>query len=215
MSSVPQSPPSSSEHRQAPLDIEAAVDDYFLHVFRAARGAGLDDTEAEEITQETFATLLERADDFEGRSQVRTFLFGILYNKLREHRRWLGKERRYQSIDDSEVEEPLDALSGRFDEAGFWIHPPQGPEDFTEARETRQLLAHCMEGAPPAQRMAFLLREVEGLKSAEICKILDVSSTNLGVMLHRFRNRVRACLEVQGLGGPDDGPRDLEPQRAT
>ena len=215
MSSAPQSRPSSASQSQPAVDIEAAVELYFLQIFRAARGAGLDDTEAEEITQETFATLLERADDFEGRSQLRTFLFGILYNKLREHRRWLGKQRRQESIDDSEVEDPLDALAGRFDDAGFWIHPPQGPEDFTEARETRQLLAHCMEGAPPAQRMAFLLREVEGLKSAEICKILGVSSTNLGVMMHRFRNRVRSCLEVQGLGGHDTGPRDLEPQGAT
>ena len=45
--------------------------------------------------------------------------------------------------------------------------------------------------------MAFVLREVEGLSSEEICKILEVSSTNLGVMLFRLRNRVRECLEAK------------------
>lgn len=54
--------------------------------------------------------------------------------------------------------------------------------------------------APPAaQRLAFYLREVEGLPTAEICKILGVSATNLGVMLYRLRNRARECLEGKGL----------------
>ena len=47
--------------------------------------------------------------------------------------------------------------------------------------------------------MAFYLREVEGLSTAEICKILGVTSTNLGVMLYRVRNRTRECLEAKGV----------------
>ncbi|MEM1178541.1 MAG: sigma-70 family RNA polymerase sigma factor [Acidobacteriota bacterium] len=186
----------------SPIDIEKAVDQYFQQIFRAARGAGLNDGEAEEITQETFMTLLEKADTFEGRSAVRTFLFGILYNKLREHRRWLSQARRHESLApdaDDVAAERLDQLADRFDDDGLWLHPPQGPEAFVYARETRHLLSDCMDSAPPVQRMAFLLREVEGLSSDEICKILDISRTNLGVMLHRFRNRVRNCLESQGI----------------
>ncbi len=49
--------------------------------------------------------------------------------------------------------------------------------------------------------MAFLLREVEGLATTEICKILGVTGTNLGVMLHRLRNRMRECLEARGITG--------------
>lgn len=45
--------------------------------------------------------------------------------------------------------------------------------------------------------MAFHLREVEGLSTEEICKILDVTVTNLGVMLYRLRNRTRECLEAK------------------
>ncbi|MEM8995911.1 MAG: sigma-70 family RNA polymerase sigma factor [Acidobacteriota bacterium] len=189
------------------LDVEAAVELYFSQIFRAARGAGLDAAEAEEIAQDTFMTLLERAETFEGRSQVRTFLFGILYNKLREHRRWRSKQRRHESLEsgggDGDTGAPasrLDQLAERFDDGGYWIHPPEGPDAFVSARETRLALSDCMESAPPVQRMAFLLREVEGLETDEICKILEISRTNLGVMLHRFRNRVRNCLESKGLG---------------
>ena len=46
--------------------------------------------------------------------------------------------------------------------------------------------------------MAFVLRELEGLTTEEICKILDVNRTNLGVLLYRSRNRLRECLETKG-----------------
>ena len=47
--------------------------------------------------------------------------------------------------------------------------------------------------------MAFVLREVEELDTQEICKILDVTATNMGVLLHRARTRLRECLEKKGL----------------
>ena len=47
--------------------------------------------------------------------------------------------------------------------------------------------------------MAFVLREVEGMDTKEICKILEITSTNLGVLLHRVRNRLRECLEAKGI----------------
>lgn len=49
--------------------------------------------------------------------------------------------------------------------------------------------------------MAFVLREIEGLDTDEICKILDVSRTNLGVVFFRARNRLRECLEEKGVRG--------------
>ncbi|MDA2932810.1 hypothetical protein MYX82_00550 [Acidobacteria bacterium AH-259-D05] len=47
--------------------------------------------------------------------------------------------------------------------------------------------------------MAFVLHEVEGFSSDEICKILDVTNTNLGVLMYRVRNRLRECLEAKGV----------------
>jgi DNA-directed RNA polymerase specialized sigma24 family protein len=47
--------------------------------------------------------------------------------------------------------------------------------------------------------MAFMLREVESFSTPEICKILQVTRTNLGVLLHRVRNRLRECIEAKGL----------------
>ena len=53
--------------------------------------------------------------------------------------------------------------------------------------------------------MAFVLREVEELTTEEICNVLEITPTNLGVMMYRVRNRLRECLEALGVSGPEAG----------
>lgn len=174
---------------QDPEALRRVVEAYLEQILRAARGAGLNRQQAEEVTQNTFATFLETAPRFEGRSHVRTWLFGILYRKIQEARRGFAKDRRIDDIDE--------ILESRFDPAGGWSRPPRGPEDALFAKEARHEIGGCLETAPDRQRLAFVLREVEGLATQEICKILGVSTTNLGVMLFRVRNRLRDCLEAK------------------
>ncbi|MGB3565087.1 MAG: sigma-70 family RNA polymerase sigma factor [Thermoanaerobaculia bacterium] len=169
--------------------LAAVVDAYLDQVVRAARGAGLDQQQAEEVAQNTFATFIETAPRFEGRSHVRTWVFGILYRKIQEARRGFAKDRRMDDIDE--------VFESRFDPTGSWSQPPRGPDDDLFAKEARQEIGDCLEAAPDQQRMAFLFREVDGLSTPEVCKILEVSATNLGVMLHRVRNRLRECLETK------------------
>ena len=88
-----------------------------------------------------------------------------------------------------------EVFESRFDQAKSWSRPPRGPEDELFAKEARHEIGDCLEAVPDRQRMAFVLREIEGLSTQEICKILEVSATNMGVMLFRARNRLRECLE--------------------
>lgn len=160
-------------------------------ILRAARGAGLDPDRAEDVTQATFATFIEKASQFEGRSHVRTWLFGILYRKIAEAMRGLQRE---QKADDIE-----DVLERRFKPDGTLTHAPQPIKLYGD--EVRQFIEDCLEILPTAQRMAFVLREVQELTTEEICKILEVTRTNLGVLLYRGRNRLRECLENRGVRG--------------
>ncbi len=173
--------------------IEAVVKAYLPQIHRAARGAGLAPERADDVVQETFKTFVEGAARFEGRSHVRTWLFGILYRKVAEARRGLSRERRFDDIDD--------VFESRFDERGSWSRPPRAADGNLDDKEMRSQISDCLEAAPARQRMAFVLREVEGFATPEICKILEVTDTNLGVMLHRLRNRVRECLESKGVTG--------------
>lgn len=171
--------------------IAAVVHAYLEQVVRAARGAGLDDWQAEDVAQATFLTFIETASRFEGRSKLRTWLFGILFRKIAESRR---AGRREDGTDDVDRE-----FNKRFDEAGSWVHPPRAADRELEQGEIRMAISGCLEGAPQKQRIAFTLREIEGFDTPEICDMLDVSSNNLGVMLHRVRNRLRECLEIKGV----------------
>jgi RNA polymerase sigma-70 factor (ECF subfamily) len=179
----------SSEYREGPElasgiragDPQAqrlVVESYLPQVLRASRAAGLDRATAEDVAQSTFLTFFQKAKTFEGRSLVRTWLFGILYRKIQEARR--------KGLRETPTDEIEAIVDRRFDERGNWASPPQDIEK-------------VLEGVRTQQRMAFVLREVEGLVSEEICKILDVTRTNLGVLIFRARNRLRECLEAQGI----------------
>jgi RNA polymerase sigma-70 factor (ECF subfamily) len=174
-----------------PGAIREVVEAYLQQILRAARGAGLDVQGAEDVTQATFAVFVEKASQFEGRSHVRTWLFGILYRKISEARRGLERDRRSDDIDE--------VVERRFKPKGMWTKPPQPVTLY--GTKVKSFIEECLEFLPTAQRMAFVLREVEEMTTEEICKILEVTSTNVGVLLYRGRSRLRECLEGKGVKG--------------
>ena len=100
------------------------------------------------------------------------------------------------------MDEIDEVVEQRFDASGNWVNPPQPVDVQLYASEIRDLFEDCLEAVPTQQRMAFVLREVEGFGSDEICKILDITHTNLGVLIYRVRNRLRECLEARGVKKP-------------
>jgi RNA polymerase sigma-70 factor (ECF subfamily) len=176
--------------------IDAVVNTYTEHLYRAALGANLEATRAEDVTQATLVTFLERAKTFDGRSHVRTWLFGILYNKILEAHRETKRAQEYDPIDE--------VFEQRFDAEGSWQRPPQPVDMGVYNEEIRQQIDDCMEAAPMRSQLALILREVEGFSLSEICEILQFSRSNLGVALHRGRNRIRECLEAKGVKGSGD-----------
>lgn len=180
--------------RRDPDALTVAVREHARPLLRAAKGLGFAEEEAEDLVQDVFKTFLERLDSFEGRSQLRTWLFGILHRKALERRRAAIVDDRIDPIDE--------VFDSRFDPKGNWNRPPADLERLLLSKEIGQLIRGCMDGLPVNQREAFVLREVEGLETGEICKILEVSVTNFGVLMHRARARLRECLEQKGWRKP-------------
>ncbi len=81
------------------------------------------------------------------------------------------------------------------------MRPPRPADGHVWDMQVRDGIEGCLEKVPSQQRLAFTLREVQGLATEEICKILEVTRTNLGVLLYRVRNRLRECLEAKGIRG--------------
>lgn len=166
---------------------------YLPQIYRAARGAGLNQEQAEDVAQSTFVTFIEKIDSFEGRSQVRTWLFGILYRKIAETRRLAQRE--------DATEDVHEVMENRFNHRGSWAKPPRKADRDTFEREIRHHIEDCLAQLNTTQRLAFVLREVEEMSSEEICNTMEVSRTNLGVLLYRGRNSLRECLEERSIKG--------------
>lgn len=169
--------------------LESVVTTYTGQIYKACLGLGFVASEAEDITQNTWVTFCDVITGFEGRSKLRTFLFGILYNKASEFRK--ARRRITPELD-------IEALVDRhFDQRGHWVDGPKDPEKFLHATQTAKLIADCMERLPIPQKMAFHLREFEGSLTDEICEILSVTASHLGVLLFRARNQLRECVETK------------------
>jgi RNA polymerase sigma-70 factor (ECF subfamily) len=154
-----------------------------------------DPSVAEELVQETFLAALRGRHGFHAQSTERTWLIGILKHKLVDYLRQSKREIPTEAID---VE--VDAY---FNAQGGWASPPsllENPVNNAEQEELRAQLAECLQQLPERLSRAFVLTQVDGLVATEACKVLDVTPTNLWVMLHRSRLRLRQCLERAGFG---------------
>jgi len=179
---------------KAAINLTETVRAYADALLGAAWGLGWRGTDAEDLVQETFVAFLQASERFEGRSTLKTYLFGILYNKAREKRRDAAREQAVDPIDE--------VFEQRFGFLDRWRTIPQGPEDLALAQETAGIVEVCMQSLPAQQRMAFYLKEVEHLPTEAICNILQVTVTHLGVALFRARNKLRECVQKQWKGSP-------------
>ncbi|PCI39105.1 MAG: hypothetical protein COB53_03770 [Elusimicrobia bacterium] len=171
--------------------VEAMIDAHGEQLVSTALGLGFSEIDAEELAQETFVAFFESVDRFEGRSTLKTFLFGILYNKAREA--WRKNKR---EIPEEDIEAKVDA---RFT-LGCWTSFPKGPEAEAINEELKGWIKECAGNLSLQLRTAFYLKSAGGETTENICRILDVTVTNLGVLFYRARNQMRECIEMKSKG---------------
>jgi RNA polymerase sigma-70 factor (ECF subfamily) len=165
-------------------------------MLRVARAHVRTHATAEEVVQETWLGVIRGLDGFEGRSQLRTWVFRILLNTAR-------KRGSIEARTLAELEGPTvdpDRFRGHDDEyPGHWrddVAPADwGPEPALLAAEFRGLLERALAELPERHRAVVELRDVHGLDGAEVCMLLDLTPANQRVLLHRGRARLRAILE--------------------
>jgi RNA polymerase sigma-70 factor (ECF subfamily) len=149
---------------------------------------------AEEVAQDAWLGLLRGIDAFEGRSSLRGWLFRIVINRAIS----AGvRERVHLPVQDEELE----YRDGRFSQDGWWVTPPIHWADEVLDRMIAPSLAarvrEVIEQLPSSQRAVVTLRDIDGLSSAEVCAVLDITEGNQRVLLHRARTRIRAILEQE------------------
>jgi RNA polymerase sigma-70 factor (TIGR02943 family) len=164
-------------------------------LLRYARSQLRNDAWAEDAVSETLLAALERPQAFAGGSALKTWLVGILKHKLIDQ---LRRQSREATVLDRDDAEDLDALM--FDETGHWRETPvdwvDQPEVLCGQRQFLAVLDACVEKLPATQGRVFMMREWLELETDEICKELAITTTNLWVLLHRARLRLRDCLQL-------------------
>ncbi len=182
--------------KQGPVsDPSGWVDQHGDYLFRYALMRVRNREAAENLVQETFLAALTARKSFTGRSTERTWMVGILKHKIIDTYRKSFREKSISEIQTDE-EQTIDSF---YDAVGNPGKYPKDwmpdPEKLLHSKEFWDILKGCLSKLPERTAAAFSMREMDDLDTAEICKELGISSTNLWVILHRARLQLRECLE--------------------
>ena len=168
---------------------EAAFTEFFEtyadRVYRLAIGLLKQEDDAEEVVQATFFSAFEAVDRFEPRARISTWLYRIAYNHA------LMLIRRRHAVDPlPEEEEDSTPLPVQLVD---WSHLP---DQHVLSGETQEVLRAAINDLPLGLRAAFILRDLEGLSTAECAHIQQLTEAACKVRLHRARLRLRDQLSA-------------------
>lgn len=174
---------------------ETWVEEYGDYLFQYALVRIRNRAAAEDAVQETLLAGIKGLDRYDGKTPVRYWLRSILRNKVVDY---IRKAAREIAVDDTEDHEILDSL--KFKAFGIPTRTPPpwkfDPGMAYEQKEFWEIFYACMAKMNGVTALAFTLRELEGKKTEEICKELNLKPNNLWVTLHRARTQLKACLEA-------------------
>ena len=158
---------------------------------------------AEEVVQETWLSVIEGLDRFEGRASLKTWILAILVNKAKTRGVREARSVPFTALAPEDDEPSVPAARFRGPDDGFPGHWRAYPGNWqasapsvVQDRETLRLVMGAIADLPPAQQTVIRMRDIEGYSSDEVCAALDVSEGNQRVLLHRARSRVRSALEA-------------------
>ena len=188
----------------APPTFEQQLVEHRSYLLRFARLQLRNDAWAEDAVSETVLAALTKPQSFDNRSQLKTWLIGVLKHKVIDALRHHSREVSGLDSSQDEEEDPLEYLGFKAD-GHFSQAPAQwgNPEQQLNSRQFFEVLDACTTKLPAAQGRLFLMREWLELSSEEICKELSLTPTHLYVQLHRARLRLRECLELNWFAKPN------------
>ncbi|MBD3422795.1 MAG: sigma-70 family RNA polymerase sigma factor [Chitinivibrionales bacterium] len=173
-------------------DVSKWVDRYGDILYRYALARVNDTDVAQDLVQDTFMAALKAIDNFAGKAQEKTWLIGILKHKIIDYYR----KKSSQMEKSTESAPDVDAF---FDEKGRWAIPVNSwdgdPDRVLSNRQFFATLHECMDQLPKNQFLVFKFREMMTFSIEELCNILNLTATNVSVLLYRARQALRKCID--------------------
>ena len=195
-----------TEQNKSNLNPSNWVDKYGDYLYNYALFRVSDRSVAEDLTQETFLSALKNIQSFSENSSLKTWLTAILKNKIIDYYRKVAKsnQKEDEQILFNETEE-IYYKEGRWKD--FWnvnrdpLQWEETPLSNLEKKEFWDAFHKCLNELPENFKAIFTLREMEDIPTDKICKELNLTSSNIWVILHRSRKQLRRCLEINWYGG--------------
>ena len=150
--------------------------------------------DAEDVVQEVFLAVYDKKDSFRGISTVEAWLTGILYHKVSD----IYKDRYKKPMVHLNFDHDFnpDGEWKRTDVANVWEESSESLEALLDNTDFRQSFYGCLDKLPPRWKIAVKLCYLHSRKADEICKELNISTTNYWKLLQRSRLQLRECLDI-------------------
>jgi RNA polymerase sigma-70 factor (ECF subfamily) len=156
-------------------------------LYRLARGILRNDSEAEDVVQETYVRAFTHLDSFRGDSSLATWLARIAMNEA------LGRLRRQRpGVEWTSL--PAGVLEAQIIQFPL-SSPPEDPEKSMAQREIQHVVEHAIDDLPEAFRIVFITRVIEGMNVEETAEILGLKPETVKTRLHRARAMLRDNVE--------------------
>ena len=185
---------------------ERWLSQYGDYLYRYALSRVRDASQAEDLVQETLMTALQKTETFQGRSSEKTWLTGILRYRILDYFRHQSKDWRFPAAGNGPDQ-------GWFDAEGHWnrtlkdagMEWEPDPSCLLDRKEFMEVLHACIGQLPDKAAAVFVHRELEFQKTSTILDVLNISESNLWVLLHRARNMLKHCIQSKWDMGSETG----------
>ncbi|WP_262733200.1 sigma-70 family RNA polymerase sigma factor [Gaetbulibacter sp. NE] len=172
------------------------IDNYSDYLFNYTISRVNDREMAKDLVQDTFFAALKSMKNFKGDANERTWLIAILKRKIIDHYRKTNSKKGQAEVrmsynsDEAEGDWLEERVSDPFDKTA---------EDKLENEELGDAIYNCLGKLPEKQANVFKMKTIEGLDTETICNELNITASNLWVIIHRARNAMAECLEENWL----------------
>jgi len=177
MLAVAHRPAEAEAPAEPPGDLARIYEEHFDFVWRSARRLGVPDSAVDDVVQEVFIVVHRQLATFEGRSSMKTWLFGILRNLVLRQRRSWARRGREEALEESEVQ------------AG-----EAGADEQLAESQARRVLHALLAGLDDDKRAVFVLHEIDEVPMKEIAAALDVNANTAYSRLRLGREEFRRAL---------------------
>lgn len=168
------------------------IDRYSDYLFNYTISRVNDREMAKDLVQDTFFAALKAMKNFKGNASERTWLIAILKRKIIDY---------YRKINSKKGQAEVRISYNSDEDEGDWLEErvadpfDKTAEDALENDELGDAIFNCLDKLPEKQATVFRMKTIEGLETETICNELNITASNLWVIVHRARSAMADCME--------------------